>query len=56
MGIRDIKAGKQIKEAMLRNNSKGKVDVMELDLSSMESVRKFALEFNSCGLPLNILM
>ncbi|KAF7813142.1 short-chain dehydrogenase TIC 32, chloroplastic-like isoform X2 [Senna tora] len=56
MGIRDIKAGKKIKEEMIRDNSKGKIDVMELDLSSMESVRKFASQFNSCGLPLNILI
>ncbi|XP_054786943.1 short-chain dehydrogenase TIC 32, chloroplastic-like isoform X2 [Prosopis cineraria] len=58
MGIRDIKAGRQIKEAMMRDNdnSKAKIDVMELDLSSMESVRNFAKQFNSCGLPLNLLI
>ncbi|KAI9084156.1 hypothetical protein K1719_033827 [Acacia pycnantha] len=56
MGIRDIKAGGQIKEAMIRDNSKAKIDVMELDLSSLESVRNFSKHFNSCGLPLNILI
>ncbi|XP_028773260.1 short-chain dehydrogenase TIC 32, chloroplastic isoform X1 [Neltuma alba] len=56
MAIRDVKAGRQIKEAMVRDNSKAKIEVMELDLSSMESVRNFARQFNSCGLPLNILV
>ncbi|KAK7283634.1 hypothetical protein RIF29_13277 [Crotalaria pallida] len=56
MGIRNMAAGREIKEAILRDNSTAKIDTMELDLSSMESVRKFALQFNSCGLPLNILV
>ncbi|KAK4283060.1 hypothetical protein QN277_000059 [Acacia crassicarpa] len=56
VGIRDIKAGGEIKEAMIRDNSKAKIDVMELDLSSLESVRNFSKQFNSCGLPLNILI
>ncbi|KAL6642744.1 hypothetical protein ACP70R_020925 [Stipagrostis hirtigluma subsp. patula] len=33
-----------------------KVDVLELDLSSMASVRRFAADFESLNLPLNILM
>ncbi|XP_061353815.1 short-chain dehydrogenase TIC 32, chloroplastic-like isoform X2 [Gastrolobium bilobum] len=56
MGIRNMEAGGEIKDSILRNNSTAKIDVMELDLSSMESVRKFALQFNSCSLPLNILV
>ena len=48
MRIRNVEAIREIKDA--------KIDVMELDLSSMESVRKIASQFNSCGLPLNILM
>ncbi|KAH7840925.1 hypothetical protein Vadar_023394 [Vaccinium darrowii] len=32
------------------------IDVMELDLSSMASVRKFASEYKSSGLPLNLLI
>ncbi|KAE9621048.1 putative very-long-chain 3-oxoacyl-CoA reductase [Lupinus albus] len=56
MGIRNMEAGREVKEAILRDNSIAKIDMMELDLSSMESVRKFAFQFNSCGLPLNILV
>jgi len=56
MGVRNINAGKIVKEEILKEIPKAKVDVMELDLSSMASVRKFASEFNSSTLPLNILM
>ena len=56
MGIRNMAAGGEIKDAILRDNSTAKIDVMEVDLSSMESVRKFALQYNSRGLPLNILV
>ncbi|XP_045811933.1 short-chain dehydrogenase TIC 32, chloroplastic-like [Trifolium pratense] len=56
MGVRNMEAGKEIKETILRNNSTAKIVMMELDLSSMESVRKFTSQFNSRSLPLNILM
>ncbi|MED6135833.1 Short-chain dehydrogenase TIC 32, chloroplastic [Stylosanthes scabra] len=56
MGIRNTEAGGKVKDAILRENSAAKIDVMELDLSSMESVRKFALQYNSRHLPLNILV
>ncbi|XP_061352836.1 short-chain dehydrogenase TIC 32, chloroplastic-like isoform X2 [Gastrolobium bilobum] len=56
MGVRNMVAAKDVKEAILKETPKAKVDVMELDLSSMASVRKFVSEFNSSGLPLNILI
>ena len=56
MGVRNMAAGQEVKEAIVKEIPTAKVDVMELDLSSMASVRKFASEFNSSGLPLNILM
>ncbi|KEH26386.1 putative very-long-chain 3-oxoacyl-CoA reductase [Medicago truncatula] len=56
MGVRNINAGKIVREEILKEIPKAKVDVMELDLSSMASVRKFASEFNSSSLPLNILI
>lgn len=56
MGVRNINAGKIVREEILKEIPKAKVDVMELDLSSMASVRKFASEFNSTALPLNILI
>lgn len=56
MGIRNVAAANKVKEAIVKDIPTAKVDAMELDLSSMESIRKFASEFNSSGLPLNILM
>ena len=56
MGVRNMVAAKDVKEAILKEIPIAKVDAMELDLSSMASVRKFASEFISSALPLNILM
>ena len=56
MGVRNMEAAGEVKEAIVKEIPTAKIDAMELDLSSMESVRKFATEFNSSGLPLNILM
>ncbi|TKY45215.1 Short-chain dehydrogenase TIC 32 [Spatholobus suberectus] len=56
MGVRNLIAAKAVKEAILKEIPTAKVDAMELDLSSMTSVRKFASEFISSGLPLNILI
>lgn len=56
MAIRNIAAARDVKEAILKEIPSAKIDVMELDLSSMASVKKFASEFISSGLPLNILM
>nr|POE68045.1 short-chain dehydrogenase tic 32, chloroplastic [Quercus suber] len=49
MGVRNMVAGKDAKEAIIKEIPTAKVDVMELDLSSMASVRKFASDFNSSG-------
>lgn len=56
MAVRNVDSGKNVKETILKEIPSAKIDVMELDLSSMTSVRKFAADFNSSGLPLNILM
>ncbi|XP_039132640.1 short-chain dehydrogenase TIC 32, chloroplastic-like [Dioscorea cayenensis subsp. rotundata] len=56
MGVRNMSAGNAVKEAILNKIPAAKVDVMELDLSSKASVRKFASDFNAAGLPLNILI
>lgn len=56
MGVRNLAAGNTVKEAIVKEIPTAKVDVLELDLSSMASVRKFASEFDSLNLPLNILM
>ncbi|KAK4279352.1 hypothetical protein QN277_011147 [Acacia crassicarpa] len=56
MAVRNMAAGKDVKEAIIKEIPTAKVDAMELDLSSMASVRKFAAEYKSSGLPLNILV
>ncbi|XAR53645.1 Very-long-chain 3-oxoacyl-CoA reductase [Bertholletia excelsa] len=56
MGVRNMLAGREVKDGILKEIPNAKVDVMALDLSSMASVRKFASDFTSTGLPLNILI
>ncbi|XP_047259272.1 short-chain dehydrogenase TIC 32, chloroplastic isoform X1 [Capsicum annuum] len=56
MAIRNIENGKKIKENIIKSIPNAKIDFMELNLSSMESIRKFAKEYNSAGHPLNILI
>ncbi|CAN1300688.1 Short-chain dehydrogenase TIC 32, chloroplastic [Linum perenne] len=49
MAVRDVDAGYE-------GIPNAKLDVMKLDLSSLASVREFASDFISTGLPLNILL
>ncbi|KAL1825133.1 hypothetical protein ACET3Z_011911 [Daucus carota] len=56
MGVRNVKAGNKVREDILKNIPNAKIDVMEIDLNSMASIRKFASEYISSGLPLNILV
>lgn len=56
MAVRNTNTGIKVKEEILKEIPTAKVDVMELDLNSMASVRKFATEFISSGLPLNLLI
>lgn len=56
MAVRNTEAGRDVRTAILKEIPTANINVMELDLSSMASVRKFASEYNSSGLPLNILM
>lgn len=56
MAVRNVDAGRKVREETLKEIPTAKIDVMELDLSSMASVRKFASDYDSSGLPLNILM
>ncbi|TXG70947.1 hypothetical protein EZV62_005882 [Acer yangbiense] len=50
MAVRNMAAGKDVKEAIVKEIPSAKVDAMELDLSSMTSVRKFASDFNTKGI------
>ncbi|XP_023549792.1 short-chain dehydrogenase TIC 32, chloroplastic-like isoform X2 [Cucurbita pepo subsp. pepo] len=56
MGVRNLEAGRNVKETIVNENPSAKIDTMELDLSSMASVRKFASDYQSSGFPLNILI
>ncbi|PON62890.1 Short-chain dehydrogenase/reductase [Parasponia andersonii] len=56
MAVRNVEAGRNVKEAITKEIPTAKIDVMELDLSSLVSVRKFASDYNSSGLPLNLLV
>ncbi|XP_050895510.1 short-chain dehydrogenase TIC 32, chloroplastic-like [Lathyrus oleraceus] len=49
-------AAKDVKDTILKDIASAKVDAIELDLSSLDSVKNFASEFNSSGRPLNILI
>ena len=56
MAVRNVDAGKNLKQKILAEIPTAKIDVMELDLSSLASVEKFASEFKSSNLSLNVLM
>ncbi|XP_065858950.1 short-chain dehydrogenase TIC 32, chloroplastic-like isoform X2 [Euphorbia lathyris] len=56
MAVRNMDAGRAVKEKIVKKIPTAKIDVMEIDLSSLASVRKFASEYISLGLPLNILI
>ncbi|KAA8520839.1 hypothetical protein F0562_011512 [Nyssa sinensis] len=56
MAVRNTEMGRKVKEDILKEITNAKIDVMELDLSSMASIRKFASEYISSGLPLNLLI
>ncbi|XP_016505838.1 short-chain dehydrogenase TIC 32, chloroplastic [Nicotiana tabacum] len=56
MAVRNMAAGKDVKETIVKEIPAAKVDTMELDLSSLASVKKFASDFKSSGRPLNLLI
>ncbi|EYU38339.1 hypothetical protein MIMGU_mgv1a0103241mg, partial [Erythranthe guttata] len=56
MAVRNLESGKKVKETIIKEIRDAKIDVMELDLGSFASVRKFASEYKSLDLPLNLLI
>lgn len=56
MPARSMESGHRVRESILKDNPNAKVDVMELDLSSLNSVSRFAASFKSLDRPLNILI
>lgn len=57
MGVRTPSAGERVKEEIVKNVVPAAgIDVLQLDVSSMSSVKRFADNFNGLNLPLNILI
>ncbi|KAJ0736586.1 putative very-long-chain 3-oxoacyl-CoA reductase [Helianthus annuus] len=56
MAVRNTTAGHKIKQEIINEIPKAKIDVMELNVASLKSVNKFVTEFKASGLPLNILI
>ncbi|GKB50048.1 short-chain dehydrogenase TIC 32, chloroplastic-like protein [Tanacetum coccineum] len=56
IAVRNVEAGNKVKEGIVEKIPNAKIDVMELDISSLESVRKFVSQYCAKGLPLNILI
>nr|GEU69403.1 hypothetical protein [Tanacetum cinerariifolium] len=56
IGARNTRAANEAKRLILENNENAKIDVLELDLSSLKSVKAFVDNFEALSLPLNILI
>ncbi|XP_008799176.2 short-chain dehydrogenase TIC 32, chloroplastic-like isoform X2 [Phoenix dactylifera] len=53
---RTLESGRKVKESILEHNPDARIDIMEMDLSSLDSVGSFARAFNSSYQHLNILI
>lgn len=53
---RNLKAAEDVKSRIQKEMPTAEIIVMELDLSSFASIKRFATNFISCGLPLNLLI
>ncbi|PWA35884.1 glucose/ribitol dehydrogenase [Artemisia annua] len=56
IAVRNVESGNKVKFSIVEKIPNAKIDVMELDISSLESVRKFVSQYCAKGLPLNILI
>uniref|UniRef100_A0ACD5XQ48 Uncharacterized protein n=1 Tax=Avena sativa TaxID=4498 RepID=A0ACD5XQ48_AVESA len=56
MTARNLAAADSVRKAVIAETPAATIHVMELDLSSIASVRKFAADYIDKGLPLNILI
>uniref|UniRef100_A0A0D3FTU3 Uncharacterized protein n=1 Tax=Oryza barthii TaxID=65489 RepID=A0A0D3FTU3_9ORYZ len=56
MGVRNSSAGARVRDEIVRQVPAAKIEMLDLDLSSMLSVRRFAENFSALNLPLNILV
>ncbi|CAF4023934.1 unnamed protein product [Adineta steineri] len=53
---RDMKKGAEVIEDIKKTTGNNKVEVMEMDLTSLQSVRNFVSQFQARKLPINILI
>ncbi|CAM6052263.1 unnamed protein product [Sphagnum compactum] len=56
IAVRNLKKGEAVKEEILKETPSAPFDVLELDVSSLASVRKFAEDFKSRDFPISILI
>ncbi|XP_076887502.1 short-chain dehydrogenase TIC 32, chloroplastic-like [Bidens hawaiensis] len=56
MGARNVEAAEKCKEEIKKEIPSATIDILKIDVSSLESVTNFANEYISKGLPLNILL
>ncbi|WVY97915.1 hypothetical protein V8G54_030066 [Vigna mungo] len=56
IGARNMESAKEAKQVILRENESARVDILKLDLCSVNSVRTFVNNFIALALPLNILI
>ncbi|CAH1438377.1 unnamed protein product [Lactuca virosa] len=56
IAARNMKAANEAKQLLVKHNEKAKIDVLELDLSSLKSIKTFSHSFKALNLPLNILI
>eukprot|EP00897_Mesotaenium_endlicherianum_P009281 jgi/Mesen1/8381/ME000468S07817 len=56
MPVRNVAAGEEAKTKIKAANPNAKVEVMQMDLSSLSSVRQFSKDFLAKDLPLNLLI
>ncbi|XP_010533466.1 PREDICTED: short-chain dehydrogenase TIC 32, chloroplastic isoform X2 [Tarenaya hassleriana] len=56
MAARDMKKAEMVKEKIERESPGSEIKVLEIDLSSLTSVRRFCSQFLAQDLPLNILI
>jgi WW domain-containing oxidoreductase len=53
---RDMKKGAEVIEELKKSTGNDKIEVMEIDLNSLQSVRNFVVKFRARNLPINILI
>ncbi|XP_072950702.1 short-chain dehydrogenase TIC 32, chloroplastic-like isoform X2 [Typha angustifolia] len=53
---RTLESGMKVKESLLKENPHSKLQIVEMDLSSFDSVQKFAQSFSASNKHLNILI